>query len=234
MFIPLKKQDNNLIKSRQDLLQLMDNLMEDNLKQFAGRVVYPVGDGSSKIMFIGEAPGQKEDQLGEPFVGASGNLLNKILLPSVGLNRSNIYLTNIVKRRPPNNRDPLDLEKEQWSHVLAAEIQFVQPHLIVCLGRHSLSFFIEKPQIGKIHGVIQNLQVLENNNPIAILPLYHPAVALYNPNMKSVLQKDFLIIKEYINQDTVLSNNINNTNTLNNSLIDVADIRNTKPDGALF
>jgi uracil-DNA glycosylase len=195
MFVPLPQI--NLELTKEEVIEMMDTL-EDPLKGVGGRVVHPVGSGSSGIFIIGEAPGQKEDELGQPFVGASGNLLNKTLLPSVGLTREDIYLTNIVKRRPPENRDPSDEEKKSWSIVLAAELQLIKPKLIVCLGRHSLSFFIENPKISQIHGKPQQIEVFEGLPKISLLPLYHPAVALYNPNMRQVLQEDFMIIQKFI------------------------------------
>jgi uracil-DNA glycosylase len=176
---------------------MMDNLEYDPLEKYGTRIVHPIGDGTSGIFFIGEAPGEKEDQQGEPFVGASGKLLNDTLLPSIGLSRQTIYLTNIVKRRPPENRDPTDEEKSAWSVVLMAELDFVKPKLIVCLGRHSLGFFVEGAKISKIHGQVQEVEVFENER-IPVMPLYHPAVALYNPKMKEVLMEDFLKIKDFI------------------------------------
>ncbi len=168
------------------------------LKNSGVRVIHPVGDGSSGVMFIGEAPGAKEDQLGEPFVGTAGQLLNKELLPSVGLSRQNIYLTNIVKCRPPANRDPTDEEKLAWSPILLAEISFVRPKVIACLGRHSLGFFLPEVKIGRVHGTPQKLQIF-NNFDIQLLPLYHPAVALYNGSMKQTLLDDFQVIKQLVN-----------------------------------
>jgi uracil-DNA glycosylase len=178
---------------------LMRDLNTDPLKNSGIRVVYPVGNGSSGVFLIGEAPGQKEDELGEPFVGASGRFLNNTLLPSVGLTRQTIYLTNIVKCRPPENRDPLPAEKDAWSAVLLAEILAVRPKVIVCLGRHSLSFFFPEAKISQVHGQLLQLKMYEDYTQ-AILPLYHPAAALYNPKLREVLQKDFLAITEIVPQ----------------------------------
>lgn len=179
--------------SLDDLRRMIEDLDTCPIKNSGIRVVYPVGDGSSGVMMIGEAPGAKEDQLGEPFVGAAGQLLNKELLPSAGLTRQNIYLTNIVKCRPPANRDPTDEEKLAWSPILLAEIAMIRPKVIACLGRHSLSFFLPSVKISQVHGVPQPLQVFTNLK-IDLLPLYHPAVALYNGSMKQTLLDDFQII----------------------------------------
>jgi DNA polymerase len=163
------------------------------IKNKGARVVSPVGDGSSGVMLIGEAPGAKEDQLGEPFVGAAGNLLNQELLPSAGLSRQTIYLTNIVKCRPPANRDPTDAEKLAWSPILLAEIALIKPKVIACLGRHSLGFFLPEVKISRVHGVPQPLQIFTDLQ-IDLLPLYHPAVALYNGSMKQTLLDDFQVL----------------------------------------
>lgn len=187
--------------SKQDLIkQKILAVSTCPLKNAGARPVMPIGTGASRVMFIGEAPGAKEEELGEPFVGASGNFLNTILLPSVNLNRQNIYLTNIVKCRPPENRDPTDEEKKAWSSVLLYEIDLVKPKLIVCLGRHSMSFFLgERAKISQIHGQIQLVSIYKLGNlQQYILPLYHPAVALYNSNMVDILKTDFLKIKEFL------------------------------------
>lgn len=178
--------------------EMMQSLDVCPLKNSGIRVVHPVGDGSSGVFLIGEAPGKKEEEIGEPFVGASGNLLNNHLLPSVGLTRENIYLTNIVKCRPPENRDPAPEEKTAWSLVLLSEIIAIKPKVVACLGRHSLSFFDPEVKIGQVHGQPQRIQIFEDYS-IVLLPLYHPAAALYNPNMKETLLEDFQILKQYIN-----------------------------------
>jgi DNA polymerase len=185
--------------TKQEINQMIEDLDTCPLKNSGVKVVHPVGDGSSKIMFIGEAPGYHEDRLGEPFVGASGKFLNQELLPSIGLSRRNIYLTNIVKCRPPKNRDPKDEEKEAWNGILLAEIAWQRPHLIVCLGRHALSFF-SRQKVGRSHGTVQSLPVFTDFTT-GLLPLYHPAAALYNPSQKSVLKDDFQVIKSYLPVD---------------------------------
>jgi uracil-DNA glycosylase family 4 len=180
--------------------QMMDDLDTDPLKNSGVRVVHPVGDGSSGVMLIGEAPGEQEDRVGEPFVGASGKFLNNILLPSVGLTRQTIYLTNIVKCRPPANRDPTDEEKLAWSPVLLAEILAVKPKIVACLGRHSLGFFVPDVKISQVHGQVQQVELFQGFT-IKVLPLYHPAVALYNPNMKQVLIDDFLEVQKVMDTE---------------------------------
>jgi uracil-DNA glycosylase len=171
-------------------------LASDPLKNSGVLPVHPVGNGSSGLMLIGEAPGAKEDLMGEPFLGASGRLLNTVLLPSIGLTRETIYLTNIVKCRPPGNRDPTSVEKAAWTPILQQEILSVQPRVIATLGRHALSFFIQKPDIGTLHGTVIPLQFSEFES--VLIPLYHPAAALYDPRKKSTLLADFLTISQHL------------------------------------
>lgn len=176
--------------------ELIDNLDTDPLKNSGVLPVHPVGDGTSGLMLIGEAPGAREDELGEPFVGASGKLLNLELLPSIGLTRETIYLTNIVKCRPPENRDPTKEEKAAWTPILQSEILTVKPKIIATLGRHSLSFFLEKPEISKLHGI--PIQLHFKDFDAVLIPLFHPAAALYDPRKKSVLLEDFMTISQHL------------------------------------
>jgi uracil-DNA glycosylase len=180
-----------------DLPAIINDLNTCPLKNSGVRVVHPVGNAKSGIMLVGEAPGAAEDTKGEPFVGASGKFLNNTLLPSVGLTRENIYLTNIVKCRPPENRDPTDEEKLAWTSVLMREIAAIKPALVVCLGRHSLNFFDPKLKIGQVHGQIFKIQLFKDYAQ-EIFASYHPAVALYNGGMRETLIRDFSKIKKYI------------------------------------
>ena len=194
---------------KKDIKHLIENLDIDPLKNSGIPVVHPVGNGSSGVFIIGEAPGAKEEELGEPFVGASGKFLNNTLLPSIGLNRNNIYLTNIVKCRPPKNRDPFPEEKVAWSPILLAEIIAYKPKVIVCLGRHSMGFFFPDAKISSVHGKQINIKLYKEYEQI-VIPLYHPAVALYNPNMREVLVEDFLKVKDYIDNKNLNSDDSSN------------------------
>lgn len=162
-----------------------------------------LGDGNSNadIVFIGEAPGKNEDQQGLPFVGAAGKFLNE-MLASIGLERSDVYITNIVKYRPPNNRDPLPEEKKAFWPYLVQQIDVIEPKVIVTLGRHSMEYFLPDQRISQIHGEPKRISFGEKK--VVILPLYHPAAALYNGGMRATLLQDFgkipAIIKK-INQD---------------------------------
>lgn len=151
------------------------------------------GNTKSKILFIGEAPGKNEDLSGNPFCGASGRLLDE-LLASINLSRSDVFITNIVKCRPKENRDPSTKEKQICSiSYLEKQIEAIKPIIIITLGRHALNHFLPKHKISNCHG-----QAIRLKKTI-ILPLYHPAVALYNPTKKETLINDFIKIKETLN-----------------------------------
>jgi uracil-DNA glycosylase family 4 len=165
------------------------------LAQQAHRLV--IGDGSldAKIIFIGEAPGKKEDETGLPFVGASGKFLDQ-LLESIGLHRPDVYITSIVKYRPPNNRDPKPSEKEAFWPYMVQQIEIIQPEIVVTLGRHSMGYFLPGVSIGEIHGQAQTVTVGERT--VKVVPLYHPAAALYNGSLRQTLIDDFFKISEII------------------------------------
>jgi DNA polymerase len=149
------------------------------------------GDGSvdAKIAFIGEAPGKKEDEIGKPFVGAAGKFLAE-MLSEVKLNREDVYITNIVKYRPPNNRDPLPEEKASCREWLLAELKIVSPKLIIFLGRHALNDFFPTEKISQVHGklLIKQFNIMPAKYFYA---LYHPAAAFYNGSMRETLMSDF-------------------------------------------
>lgn len=162
-----------------------------------------VGEGNyqAAIIFIGEAPGASENQTGHPFCGEAGKILNE-LLSSAGIKREDIYITNILKCRPPQNRDPKKEEIEACVPYLERQIKIIEPEVICTLGNYSTAYIFEKyglkdqiQGISKIHGKIFEVKSLFQN--IKIIPLYHPAVATYNPNMKEILKKDFQILKDF-------------------------------------
>ncbi len=160
------------------------------------------GNGNlySEIMFVGEAPGYNEDVQGKPFVGAAGKLLNELLI-SIGLKRDDVYITNVVKCRPPNNRDPKSDEIAICSPYLDEEIQIIAPKVIVTLGRHSTKYLLSKVglksiSISRIHG--RTFNISSNNLKVLVIPTFHPAAALYNPRLKNILVNDFKIIGSII------------------------------------
>lgn len=162
------------------------------LKATATQAVFGSGSPDSKIVFVGEAPGKNEDLQGVPFVGASGKFLAE-MLESISLKREDVYVTNIVKYRPPDNRDPKPSEKEACASWLREEIGLIQPKLIVFLGRHSLNNFFPKLKILDAHGKLIHAEF--EDFPVKwFLPLYHPASALYNGGMRDILKADFALI----------------------------------------
>jgi DNA polymerase len=162
------------------------------------------GEGSSKaeIMFIGEGPGKNEDEQGVPFVGAAGKLLDK-LIELIGLTREDIYIANVVKCRPPGNRDPLPEEVEACRPWLDQQIEIIKPKLIILLGRHSMDRFLPNQKISVDHGKPKR------KNGQVYYPIYHPAAALYRNGLLEDLQKDFKRIPkvlEIIKEDKTVSN----------------------------
>ncbi len=160
------------------------------------------GDHDARIMFIGEAPGKNEAATGRPFVGASGKILNE-LLESVSIAREKVYITNIVKDRPPQNRDPLPEEIDIYAPFLDRQIDIIQPAVIATLGRFAMIYSMKKfgleaqlEPISKLHG--REFTVQASYGPITLLPLYHPAVAVYNSTTKDMLKEDFKILKKYL------------------------------------
>lgn len=159
-----------------------------SLRGVATQGVPGAGSANAQIIFIGEAPGAKEDREGRPFVGAAGKFLDE-MLADIKLSRENIYITNIVKYRPPNNRDPLPEEIAACAEWLEDEIKLIDPALIVFLGRHAMNHFFPSEKISVAHGKVI---VAEKFGKIHhFLPLYHPAAALYNGSLREVLKKDF-------------------------------------------
>lgn len=161
-------------------------------------VVPGTGHPKAKIMFIGEGPGRDEDLQGKPFVGAAGKLLTE-LISGIGLSRSDVYIANVVKCRPPNNRDPFPEEVDACWPYLMRQIKTIKPDLIVMLGRHSMGRFLPDLKISEVHGQPKVYKGVWQKKQV-YLPLYHPAVALYDPRKKEVLAEDFkkipLILKK--------------------------------------
>jgi DNA polymerase len=169
------------------------------LRAQATQLVMGDGNPSADIVFIGEAPGKNEDIQGKPFVGAAGKFLN-VMLESAGMDRSDVYITNIVKYRPPNNRDPLPEEKRAFLPYLLKQLEIIQPKVVITLGRHSMEYFLPDLKIGQVHG--QPKQVAFGNSKLVIMPLFHPAAALYNGGLRQTLIDDFLKVPEAIDQLT--------------------------------
>ncbi len=181
------------------------NLKESPLyKERIKNKVFPViGEGShhAKIMFVGEAPGRNEAATGRPFCGAAGKILDE-LLTSVGIDRKDVYITNIVKDRPPFNRDPLPEEIKIYGPFLDRQIEIIQPEVIATLGRFSMDYIMRKmgleaqlKSISQMPGKIFDAETPQGK--IKVIPLYHPAVAIYNRTTKGELIKDFQVLKDF-------------------------------------
>jgi DNA polymerase len=178
--------------SKQDQLdalarEIIDGDVCPELKVQATQLVFGDGSADADIVFIGEAPGKNEDLQGIPFIGAAGKFLAE-MLEMIGLKRADVYITNIVKYRPPNNRDPLPEEKVAFLPFLKKQIDIIKPKLIVTLGRHSMDCLLPGLKISEVHGRPERLagQVY--------LPLFHPAAALYNGGLRQTLVDDFASI----------------------------------------
>lgn len=173
------------------------------LREGCSRVVPGEGNPEAEIMFIGEAPGKKEDELGRPFVGAAGKFLDE-MLGTIRLKREDVYIANVVKCRPPENRDPNPEEIEACWPWLEQQIQIIDPKIIITLGRHSLGRFFPSMKISDTHGKAFRKE-LPNMGKRVFYALYHPAAALYNGSMREVLIKDFKriprIVEKIKNED---------------------------------
>jgi DNA polymerase len=160
------------------------------------QVVFGVGSPNADLMFVGEGPGFHEDKQGIPFVGQAGKLLDK-LLGGIGLDRNDVYIANIVKCRPPGNRDPVPDEKEACEPYLFRQIELIQPKVIASLGNHATKQLSGKDiGITRVHGKEQQIQL--GSRSVLLYPLYHPAAALYTPAMLGVLEEDFARLPELI------------------------------------
>lgn len=176
---------------QEQLDQIRDEILNKNicpeLAEGATQLVFGHGNPDTDIVFVGEAPGKNEDLKGLPFVGAAGKFLDE-MLDSINLKRDDIYITNIVKYRPPNNRDPKPEEKIAFLPFLQAQLEVIRPKVIVTLGRHSMDSLLPGLQISKVHGQPKRYKGQ------VYLPLFHPAAALYNGGMRQTLLDDFLKI----------------------------------------
>jgi uracil-DNA glycosylase len=171
------------------------------LSQGRTQVVFGVGNPDADLMFVGEAPGFHEDKQGVPFVGQAGKLLDT-LLGGIGLERSEVYIANVLKCRPPGNRDPQPDEIESCEPHLFRQIELIQPRVVATLGNFATKLLSGKPTgITRVHG--QDQEVTLGGNRVLLYPLYHPAAALYTPAMLNVLQEDFRRIPELMGREEI-------------------------------
>ncbi|MGC9153565.1 MAG: type-4 uracil-DNA glycosylase [Vulcanisaeta sp.] len=183
------------VNNYDELVRLMVNCTKCKLSSTRRKVVPGEGPLNAEIMIIGEAPGEKEDEEGRPFVGAAGQLLTK-LLNNVGIKREDVFITNVVKCRPPNNRDPEPDEIDACRPYLVTQILMIKPKVIICLGRHSAREILKMAgypersvsNISNIRGRVFNVKI--GDITAKVLPTYHPAAALYNPRLRSIIEDD--------------------------------------------
>lgn len=209
--------------------QIVQDDVTPHLRESATQLVIGEGTADAEVVFIGEAPGAEEDARGLPFVGAAGKFLNE-MLASIGWDRSDVYITNIVKYRPPLNRDPEPDEIKQFLPYLVKQIEVIRPQIIATLGRFSMSIFLPDARISQIHGQPKRIKIKTGTTagqgtditksiqadkahdsgelglsagesvPVVIMPLYHPAAALYNGSMRETLLADFARLPEILEQ----------------------------------
>ncbi len=192
---------NKKLEKAQELKNIHEKWKEKcecELKKTATQAVPGDGSPNANIVFIGEAPGRSEDKLGRPFVGAAGKFLDE-MLEVIDLKREEIYITNIVKYRPPNNRDPLPEEKKSCREWLLEELKIISPKLIVFLGRHAMNNFFPDLQISSAHGKLL-IKPFKGMSTRYFFPLYHPAAALYDGSMREILIEDFKKIPKVLKE----------------------------------
>ncbi len=164
------------------------------------------GSLSAQLMLVGEAPGYWEDVRGRPFVGAAGKLLNE-LLSAIGLSRGEVYIANILKCRPPGNRDPLPEEVDACTPFLDRQVELISPRVVVTLGRHSTSYFFSKAglefrRMADVHGKVYKIEVLGVS--FSLIPTFHPASALYNPKYRGMIEEDLHVVEDLLRREGIL------------------------------
>jgi uracil-DNA glycosylase len=175
--------------------------MKCELHKSRTKAVPGEGPADARIMFVGEGPGQNEDEQGRPFVGAAGKFLTE-LIDSIGVKRSDVFITNIVKCRPPNNRAPKKSEIEACNPYLQSQIELIKPRIVCALGTPAITTLIgDEYSASRFHG-----KPLTRGN-VTFLPMYHPAAALYDASLKETIFRDFQILKQLLEREENLSNN---------------------------
>lgn len=176
-----------------ELYKEIANCRDCELAKYRAKVVPGEGPEDAELLFIGEAPGWHEDQQGRPFVGPAGAFLNQ-LLASIGLSREQVYIANVIKCRPPQNRDPLPAEIQACCKWLDRQIEIIRPRMIITLGRYSLARYFPNENIGKIHGKARKV------GDIIYYPMYHPAAAIHRGSLRRIIEADMLQIPRVLVQ----------------------------------
>lgn len=184
------------MNKQEKIKKLFFDLEKDNNLPLDGDIVFSQGSANSKIVFIGEAPGVNELKLRKPFVGLSGKLLDKSLL-EIGINRESVYISNIVKRRPPENRDPNENELKAYGFYLEKELEIIKPVLVVTLGRFALNYFLKDEKISSIQGKIVKLKNFH------LLAIFHPAATFRRKEVLEQFKKSFLVLQDFINDNNI-------------------------------
>ena len=188
-----KEEKINMPSELKELEEMCKNCTLCDLSKTRNNVVFGEGNPNAKLMFIGEGPGEMEDKAGRPFVGRAGKLLTKIIENVLGMDRSEVYIANIVKCRPPNNRVPTIQEAEACKPYLLKQIEIINPDILVCLGKTAFMYLMDDHSpISKIRGRIFEYKGKK------VIPTYHPSFLLRNPSHKKEAYQDFLLIKSLI------------------------------------
>lgn len=188
------------MSKKEELDELKDRMEKDDslpLKKPGANLVFGVGNPETKTLFVGEGPGYWENLKKEPFVGNAGKLLDN-LLQSVNLPRPEVYITNVVHHRPPENRDPLPEEILAYGKYLDEIIRIINPKVIVTLGRFSMGKFLPGAKISGVHG--KKFDVVWNGKNITVVPMYHPAAALRRGEVMQQIKNDFLKLPSYLKE----------------------------------
>ena len=196
----------SLLESKQQLTEIAQEIQacsKCGLAYTRKNVVPGEGPANAELLFIGEGPGFYENEQGRPFVGQDGKFLEELLL-KVGLKREDVFITNVVKCRPPGNRDPQDEELTACRDYLERQIKAIQPRIIITLGRHSMARYFTDAKISLIHG---KMVIIKGQ---MIVAMYHPAAGLHQPNLKPAIEKDFLNLPEYIQKARTMTLPANN------------------------
>ena len=191
-----------------ELYKEINQCQDCNLYKSRTKVVPGDGPEDSELLFIGEAPGWNEDQQGLPFVGQAGSFLDH-LLSLINLNRNQVYIANVIKCRPPNNRDPLPTEILACKKWLDRQIDIINPKIIITLGRYSLARYFPKASIGKIHGRAQK------RDGVIFYPMYHPAAALHQFSLRKTIEADMLRIPALLKGSEEIVSSAENVQQLN-------------------
>lgn len=200
--MPKQSQTEELRIIKEEVVELEESPLYEYRKEHGYLPVIGEGDHGADIMFIGEAPGESEAKTGRPFCGRSGKLLDEFL-KHIDLDRGDVYITNVLKDRPPNNRDPQTQEIEIYTPFLRRQISIIQPQVIATLGRFSMEFIAGEYGVD-LDGTISQVRgqvytITEGDREVTFIPLFHPAVALYDGSKRDVLKEDFAVLQDYAN-----------------------------------